>query len=265
MSNGDVCMDWMKKIESVFERKHYKDQKHIPLAKIKLRKGIMHWRGKVKSSKDTKHELENRYIQTTYRQDLSERIVSFKQSSMSVAEYSNEFHTLSRRAKVDKPEYIIVGHYKKCFTKAICDIMRISPITTIAYAFQDAINVESPLASIYAQPLQVFIKQTPPTQPSTTTTMPPHPTKVTTRRCFICQNFGHRSQDCPNKKTTLLVEESLDDAEIEEKMIGCAFTDLVYYPEVQIDPYFDYGQDYYEMPLPDSSMQFRVLPESRGE
>lgn len=50
----------------------------------------------------------------------------------------------------------------------------------------------------------------------------------------------------PQKKTTLLVEESPCNAEIEENISGRKFTHLLYYPEVQMDPDFDYSEDCYD-------------------
>lgn len=81
-----------------------------------------------------KAELEKRYIPSTYFQDLSERIASFSQGHLFVAEYFDEFHTLSSRAKVDAPDYISVGRYKRGFHKLIRDIMLLSTINTMLEA-----------------------------------------------------------------------------------------------------------------------------------
>lgn len=53
-----------------------------------------------------KKELEQRYIPASYGQDMSEKIASFAGGAMSVAEYSDDFHTLSSRAEVNEPKYI---------------------------------------------------------------------------------------------------------------------------------------------------------------
>lgn len=89
------------------------------------------------------NRLKKRYILTTNKQDLSERITGFKQGS---TEYSDEFHALSSKAEVDEPEYNTVGCYKRGLNKPTCDIMCLPSITTIVHAFH-ATNVESLLAS----------------------------------------------------------------------------------------------------------------------
>lgn len=90
-----------------------------------------------------REELERRYILATYQQDLSERIADFTQGSLSVADYSGAFHTLSSRAEVNELEYITVGRYKRGFRKPIKDVMRLSTISTISEAFQAALNAEA--------------------------------------------------------------------------------------------------------------------------
>lgn len=99
--------------------------------------------------------------------------------------------------------------------------------------------------------------------------MPSHPPKSTTSfpgQCFNYQQYGRRSQDCTNKRATLLVEESEEEKLIEERNSVCAFSDHVHYPTIDNDPDPDYGNDRYELPLQDSpNTIWGELPESRGE
>lgn len=81
--------------------------------------------------------------QTTYRQDLYERIARITQGYVTVAENLEEFYTLSSRADVNEPVYIIVGRYMNGFNKPVRDIMCLSIITTIVDAFQAILNAES--------------------------------------------------------------------------------------------------------------------------
>lgn len=80
--------------------------------------------------------------------------------------------------------------------------------------------------------------------------LPPKATTYFPGKCFSCQQQGHRSQKCPNKKLTLLAKETSDVEEIKENMVGCAFKDLEYLPKISADPYFNYGDDCYEVPVP---------------
>lgn len=52
------------------------------------------------------------------------------------------------------------------------------------------------------------------------------------------------------RKRTFLVGDVHDDEEVEAKTAGCALTDLIEYPELHVDAYFDYGEDSYELLLP---------------
>lgn len=70
--------------------------------------------------------------------------------------------------------------------------------------------------------------------------------------CALGEQYGHKSQNCPNMKTTLLFEDSPDDVEIKEKMTHCTLGELGFYHEHHIADH-DYSDDYYKMPLPDSS------------
>lgn len=88
-------------------------------------------------------ESEYRYIPSHYKQDLSERVASLTQGKSTIADYSNEFHTLSSRADLSEPKHMTVGRYKREFQKQIRDIIRLSNIATMAEAYHASLNVEA--------------------------------------------------------------------------------------------------------------------------
>lgn len=59
-----------------------------------------------------------------------------------VAEYSDEFRTLSR-ADISEPVHMTVGRYRWGFRKQIRDLMPLSPISTMIVAYQATLNVEA--------------------------------------------------------------------------------------------------------------------------
>lgn len=52
---------------------------------------------------EMKAKLMTGYVLTAYSQDLEERIANLTQDSLTVAEYSDEFHTLSNIVEIDEP------------------------------------------------------------------------------------------------------------------------------------------------------------------
>lgn len=72
-----------------------------------------------------KDGLQKRCVPTTYKQDMSGKMASFSQGSMTVVEHSDKFHSLSSRAKIDEPEYVTMGRHKKGFSKPVRDILHL--------------------------------------------------------------------------------------------------------------------------------------------
>lgn len=262
-TNGDAFIDWMLQIDAIFSYKHYGDPKRVQLVETKLRKGAMHWWRSVQTERmraglhritawlEMKAALQARYVPPSYRQDLAERIASLMQDKKSVEEYSDEFHTLSARAEINEPDFLTVGRYKRGLNKAIRDILRLSRIETMADAYQAALQAEELLATNSAPPLKSFTATS--EKPSITTTFPKP--KASTPglfegKCFVCNKVGHRIADCPEKKSTLLVDTTTGDDDVADKVTGCALHELMDYPEVILNPDFDYGPDCYELPLP---------------
>lgn len=82
-------MDWLLQLESVYHYNQFRYPKKVLLIETKLRKGAMHWWRNLQSSREKasqpridtwaemKREFEQRYIQVSYQQYLSECIASF--------------------------------------------------------------------------------------------------------------------------------------------------------------------------------------------
>lgn len=88
----------------------------MQLTEMKLRKGVMHWWHSVQISRERVGKPNIRWRLSCKRviflpltKKMSERIGSFTQDSMIVAEYSDESHMLSGSDEVDEPEYITMG------------------------------------------------------------------------------------------------------------------------------------------------------------
>lgn len=97
-----------------------------------------------------KAELDKRSFLTTYRLDLPERIASFTQGSMTVAECSDEFNTLRSIAEVISLSTLLLAVTRESSAKP--NILRLYNINTIGDAFQTTIQTESILATHSALP-----------------------------------------------------------------------------------------------------------------
>lgn len=246
--NRDIFMDWLIQVESLFEYK-YKRPEQVQPIETKLRKGAIHrWRsvkttivGARKSCItkwcDMKIGLQKRFFMTTYGQDLSERILSFTQGSLNMAECLDKFCILSRRAKVDKPEYITVERYKRGFSKPIRNIICLSTIYTIADALEAATQAEAIIATIVHLHCTYSLKTKKTSTTRTPTTVAAIARQARSRtpftgQCFNYHQYGHRIPKCQNKVTS------------------CAMTKCWQYLAVVLDPVYDYGEEFYEMHTP---------------
>lgn len=112
-------------------------------------------------------------------------------------------------------------------------------------AYQATLNAESLLNNEGASMLHLFtnspsqatfvsttpfasIASAPPPAMSSTTVRRSKPVTSFSGQCFNCQQYGHRSQDCPQKKTTLIAEEVPEDEvdEIQDKTACCPIFEL---------------------------------------
>lgn len=90
-----------------------------------------------------KAELKRPYIPVNYQQDLSERVASLTQSSLSVVNSSNEFHALSSIVDMSDPKHITLGRYNKGCRKPIRDLMRLYFISIMADTYQTTLNAKA--------------------------------------------------------------------------------------------------------------------------
>lgn len=128
---------------------------------------------------------------------------------------------------------IIIGRYVNGMNKLIIDITHLPPVATNVDAFEAATNSKAVLASNDAQPLQLFTKMAATSPISATSIVPSFQPGALTSfpgKCFNSRQ-QHRSQECLNKKITMLVEETPGVEVIEGKLVRYTFKDLEYLPK----------------------------------
>ena len=153
-----------------------------------------------------KWELQKRFIQDTYQQEVYLKYFSFKQSNLSVAEYMREFEFLMLKCDIKEPEPQTIAHYIGGLKESISDMIHLQPYWTFNDARKLAYNVERQQAKESKKSTLFFKKLDFPNQGSGTLNHIEAPTKgntsnpdpnlkidekrglgdATKRRCFKC-------------------------------------------------------------------------------
>lgn len=269
-TNGDAYLDWLIKVESIFNLKAYGDPKRVQLIETKLQNGATHWWKNLQQERrklnqpqcwtweEMQRLMRAQFVPGNYMDLLAERIAQLRQGDKTVTAYHDEFYTLANRAQLLEPDFVKIGRFKSGLNENIRNLLQIYDVHTMSGAFQAALRCENILANNKESTLnKVSLSVAQGASTSVATSAQPNNALKATEtwtggNCYHCKKPGHRASMCPDK-TTLLVQPDEEPDDMEEKVTGCSFEELENYPTVHIDPYFDYGPDCYELPLPRAS------------
>ncbi|KAJ9562400.1 hypothetical protein OSB04_007560 [Centaurea solstitialis] len=193
-------------------------------------------KGPVRSWRRMKQLMSDRFLPEDYEQILYRMYLDCSQGSKSVSEYTTEFIRLSDRNEIGETEGQRVARYTNGLKVSLQEKIGLQTAWTVAEASSLAMKAEliekSGRKSIsYRQSQEIGESSTgakefdvprntnpPPKTPTSNpnggsqlkATLPKNPNpyaKPTGTKCYRCGLPGHKSNECPNRKTVGLVED----------------------------------------------------------
>ncbi|XP_041004080.1 uncharacterized protein LOC121249434 [Juglans microcarpa x Juglans regia] len=175
-----------------------------------------------------KQLMRARFLPPDYEQILYQQYQNYKQGARTMSDYTKEFYRLNARNNLSETEGQQIARYTGGLRMAIQDKVALHTAWSLSEAVNLAMKIEMQLAR---PPLRI---QNPPqakpvTQPSQPNDTRPPPfskfqkgesstqhakapvnnpyTRPMTRKCFHCNQPGHRSNECPTRRSVHIIEE----------------------------------------------------------
>ncbi|XP_071726871.1 uncharacterized protein [Rutidosis leptorrhynchoides] len=217
----DDFLDWLSTVERVFDIKDIPEHLKVKLVAIKLRKHASLWwenvckhrayarKSKVATWDKMKKLLRSKFLPTNFKQEAYMEYHNLRQRNMSVDEFIQEFDRVRLRCDVQEEEEQIVARFLGSLNSNIGDVVSLQPYWSYNDVCQLARKVEKQQKGKGKLP---YIRSNNSSVPKTGTATPDK-TKAEPKatpagsgsnnrvpKCFNCQNFGHYSRDCPDRR-----------------------------------------------------------------
>ncbi|XP_057247959.1 uncharacterized protein LOC104884719 [Beta vulgaris subsp. vulgaris] len=219
-------LDWQIDVDRFFEVMKVPENKHVKMVAVRLKSIAAVWwdklvmqrqrqrKGPVKTWQRMKQLMFERFLPEDYEQILYKMYIECVQGKRSVTEYTTEFLRFSERNDLGESENQNVARYVSRLKNSLQEKMSLQTVWTVAEASNLAEKEKSALtkesgsapkvgpssASQGKAPIQK--QKNPYTRPSGDT-------------CYRCNGKGHRSNVCPTRRVTVVLEGEADGGEFE--------------------------------------------------
>lgn len=238
-SSPEEFLEWVERVDKVFECTNHSDQRKCQLAAVEFTGYANLWWEGVKRQRrrdeeppiitwrEMKRVMHRRFVPDYYKQELYRKFITLRQGGLSVEDYLQEFETLKLRCDVNEPEEQTISRFVSGLRYDISDKVELHTFTLFDEAVQLAIKAErqnkrrafkpptrpKEEAKTEAKPFKKFEATTSKGETSQGTKF--LPLKPKTIKCFKCQGLGHIASECPTKMNALM--EEFDTEEVEQE------------------------------------------------
>ncbi|XP_021726914.1 uncharacterized protein LOC110694068 [Chenopodium quinoa] len=268
LGSPEDFLEWARQLEKISDYKGFDDSQRFKIAYIRLTKNAGIWfdnlkarraragKEKIKTWTVLKRKMRSKYLPHDFEQILYVKLTMLTQDTKSVNEYIAEFDKLTSLCDLDEKEPLRIARFLKGLNRTISRKIELSTYESFNDVCKLALKIEShwledkkststkSFGTKFSQGTETS-KAFKPFKPSSYESKGESSTsgekkfvKISKEefeariRCFKCQGKGHRSDQCPSKKTLTIrqyeqqVEEEkhivfeCDDEESETKATG---------------------------------------------
>ena len=168
-------------------------------------------------------ELLKKFLPESYLQDAYNKLQFFQQGDLSVEKYTKRFDSLLVHCEVYEKEEQINACYLQGLRKGIRDVVVLQPYYSYHDMFKLAVKIESRLQDMvlpsYFMEKSIVNKK----EVGNRTTASNHANGASSKsekegnevgkgvQCFGCKGWGHKMQDCPNRRSLAVNDEAAED------------------------------------------------------
>lgn len=237
-NNPNEFLEWKSRMEFIYACHNYSEQKKLQLAIVEFKDYALTWWEKnqrdlirlggrpITTWRDLTRAMELRFVPSSYKRELHQKLEFLTQGSKSVDDYYKEMETLLIRASIEEDEESTMARFLGGLRKDIMEVVDLHPYTNINELLQLATKVEShhkkrQIASlrggVAAKASQTWGNKAwskgeqkgatpkpfekPKSEAKIDKAKPFNKAQDVT--CFKCQRKGHYANKCPNEKMVL--------------------------------------------------------------
>ncbi|XP_048228313.1 uncharacterized protein LOC125369577 [Ricinus communis] len=229
-SDPENFLDWVRRMESVFDYKDFDDRRRCKMVVLRLTKLAGLWydnlkakrrreeKEKIESWEKLKKKMERRWVPREYEQDQYVKLTRLTQGDLSVDEYVREFERLGLMCDLQEKEPLKIARFTKGLSKPIShkvDLMSFSTfdeVVKVARKVEAQVKQEKPKANTSGvkTPYKPYIpfRKSESSSSSSKQLSSTNPSKFQSgkssfkqegfkRTCYKCQERGHIASECP--------------------------------------------------------------------
>ena len=243
-SSPEEYLEWVQKVERVFDWHEYPEAKKCKVAALEFTDYALLWWENLKAQRrrDDEEEvtswplmkrlMKKRFVPDYYKQELYIKLQTLRQGSLSVEEYVKEFELLLIRCDLNEPQEQTIARFLDGLKRDIANVVELQPFIFLEDVIKLATKVErqQKRGGIHMRSTTTSNTKAV-SSPSRTWNTPKRDEKVEfskgsvssgslkgkekvfepqfSRRsrdikCFKCLGNGHIASECPNKRVMVL-------------------------------------------------------------
>lgn len=152
--NPDECIDWLEALDNHFECDHIPPSQKVKMAKAKLKGPALSWwnfvqNERVEDGKEPittwnrmKAEIRRQFVPEDYEILVNQRLHNLRQRDADVSTYTQEFHNLTLRAKVNETNKQKLARYVSGLKFSIQDELALINLESVHQCFNLALKIE---------------------------------------------------------------------------------------------------------------------------
>ncbi|KAF6138196.1 hypothetical protein GIB67_011036 [Kingdonia uniflora] len=200
-SDADAFIEWLDKVECIFNYKKYGDLKQVMIIESRLTGFALIWWNNVQQARRTvgyrpilewwkmRRELKERFIPMNYGEVAFGKLQSLKMGLASLDDYTDQYYLLEAHAQLYETEQR-VSRYKSGLTKKLQEATTLQPVFCLAEIVQLARQANE-LHAQYRPPVPTATPAAPAILVATA------PLTFVLGNYYGCGKPGHQKRDCP--------------------------------------------------------------------